>query len=250
MEILLVVIAGLLLGHGIDLAWGRFYTGERILGHLYRCAECKSEVSPVYLLPFAGLLWKGGECPECGESLPVRAIALPAGSALLFVVSYVVFDDQLGAALLGGFFAAMFFTLALTDLETRLLPNRIVYSGIVLAALFSWGWPETSMVEVFAGGGVGILIAGLFLLFSLPFGPDAYGMGDVKMIVLMGFVLGVPSVLVGVVVGTFAAGLVAAFLLITRLRGRKDYIPKGPFLALGAVIALWWGSTIWDAYTG
>jgi prepilin signal peptidase PulO-like enzyme (type II secretory pathway) len=142
----------------------------------------------------------------------------------------------------------MFFTLALTDMETRLLPNRIVYSGIVLAALFSWGWPEASIVEVFAGGGVGILIAGLFLLFSLPFGPDAYGMGDVKMIVLMGFVLGAPSVLVGVVVGTFAAGAVAAFLLITRLRGRKDTIPHGPFLALGAVIALWWGSNIWDAY--
>ncbi len=149
---------------------------------------------------------------------------------------------------LGGAFATIFFTLALTDLETRLLPNRIIYPSVIAAAALSWGWPDTSVVEIFAGGGLGILMATLLLLLSLPFGPDAFGMGDVKMIVLMGFVLGVPSVLVGVVVGTFAAGAVAAFLLITRLRGRRDTIPLGPFLALGAVIALWWGSNIWDAY--
>jgi prepilin signal peptidase PulO-like enzyme (type II secretory pathway) len=164
------------------------------------------------------------------------------------VVSWDSFGRELGAGLLGGAFATMFFTLALTDMEKRLLPNRIIYPSIVFAVAFSWGWPETSVVEILAGGGVGVLIAAVLLLLSLPFGSEAFGMGDVKMIVLMGFVLGVPSVVVGVFLGTFIAGGAAAFLLITRLRSRKDYIPHGPFLAIGAVIALWWGQNIWDYY--
>jgi leader peptidase (prepilin peptidase)/N-methyltransferase len=65
------------------------------------------------------------------------------------------------------------------------------------------------------------------------------------MIILMGFVLGVPSVLVGVVLGTFAAGAGAALLLITGRASRRDYIPHGPFLAFGAIVALFWGREIW-----
>jgi prepilin signal peptidase PulO-like enzyme (type II secretory pathway) len=248
MEVLIVGIVGLASGHVVDLLWGRFYTGQPLRGHLYRCPGCKAATSPMYLLPFAGLLWKGARCPECGKALTLRSIYLPVCSALLYIVSWDSFGREVGAGLLGGTFATIFFTLALTDLETRLLPNRIIYPSIIMAAALSWGWPDTSVVEIFAGGGVGVLIAVVLLLLSIPFGSESFGLGDVKMIVLMGFVLGVPSVLVGVVIGTFAAGLAAAFLLITRLRTRKDYIPHGPFLTVGAIIALWWGPNIWDAY--
>jgi prepilin signal peptidase PulO-like enzyme (type II secretory pathway) len=90
-----------------------------------------------------------------------------------------------------------------------------------------------------------MLIAAAMVLISLPFGSGAFGMGDVKMIVLMGFVLGFPSVFVGVVLGTLVAGAAAVFLLATGLRGRRDYIPHGPFLALGAVVCIFWGQDLW-----
>jgi len=250
MEILIVGVTGLLGGHAIDLLWGRFYTGEQITGRLYRCAGCKRPAEPQYLLPFGGLLWKSARCPDCGNALNLRAIYLPVVAATLFVVSWDSFGRELGAGLIGGAFATIFFTLALTDLETRLLPNRIIYPSVILAIALSWGWPDTSAVEILAGGGVAVALGILLLLLSIPFGSDAFGMGDVKMIILMGFVLGVPSVVVGVVLGTLAAGIGAAFLLVTGLRSRKDYIPHGPFLAIGAILALWWGQNIWDAYTG
>lgn len=250
MEILIVGVAGLLWGHAIDLLWGRFYTGEQITGRLYRCAGCKSPTGPQFLGPFGGLLWKGARCPHCGTTLPLRAVYLPVAAAVLFVVSWDSFGRELGAGLLGGVFATIFFTLALTDLETRLLPNRIIYPSVMIAVALSWVWPDTSVVEILAGGGVAVALAVLLLLLSIPFGSDAFGMGDVKMIILMGFVLGVPSVVVGVVLGTLAAGVGAALLLVTGLRSRKDYIPHGPFLAIGAILALWWGQNIWEAYTG
>ena len=74
-------------------------------------------------------------------------------------------------------------------------------------------------------------------------------MGDVKMIVFMGFVTGLPSVIVGVFIGMVSAAAFAVLLLVLGLRKRRDYIPHGPFLALGTVIAMFWGLDIWHAYT-
>src|SRR6185295_20279696 len=102
-----------------------------------------------------------------------------------------------------------------------------------------------------AGGLVAIVISFLLILLSIPFGgAKAFGMGDVKMIVLIGFVVGLPSVIVGIFIGTFVAAAFALVAILTRMRKRTDYIPHGPFLAIGAIIALFWGSSIWHSYTG
>lgn len=245
----IAALIGLGLGQALDLLFDRLYTGEPLGGPLYRCSACRAALRPAFAVPLLGFLWSLSRCPDCRSRLPWRALILPAGSAALFAASALVFDE-FGPALLGGALATIFLVLTLTDIESRLIPNRVVYPSILLAAAFSWAWPDTSAVEIFAGALTAAAIAIGLLLFSLPFGANAFGMGDVKMIVLIGMVVGLPSIIVGVFVGTLAAGAAAAFLLLTRLRSRQDYIPHGPFLALGAVIALLWGGDIWDWYTG
>lgn len=250
MEIIVAAAVGLVFGSLIDLVFNRFYTDESTSGPLYRCKACKQPASPLLLVPVAGFLTHGGRCPNCDERLSLRTFVLAPGGAALFVASYFIFDEELGAGLIGGFFATIFLTLTLTDLERHLLPNRIVYPSTLIAAALCWGWPDTSIVQILAGGGVAIGVAATLLIISLPFGQGAFGFGDVKMIILIGFVVGVPPVLVGVVLGTVIAGVVAGFLLLTGIRSRRDYIPHGPFLAIGAVVAMWWGQDIWDAYRG
>ena len=246
-QVLLAALVGLAFGQLLDLAFARFYSDEPAFGPLYRCQRCALKARRIDFVPLAGYVSALGRCPQCREALPLRALLLPLGGGALFAASYLVFHE-LGPGLLGGLFATIFLTLTLTDLERRLLPNRIVYPSILLAAALSWGWPDSSVADVLAGGGVAVAIAALLLLVSLPFGRGAFGLGDVKMIVLIGFVTGLPSVLIGVFVGTIAGAVAAAILIITGLRSRRDYIPHGPFLALGAVIALFWGPQIWDWY--
>lgn len=188
-----------------------------------------------------------GRCPDCRAALPLRSVILPLGSAALFATSVAVFDDIL-PAIAGGIFASIFLTLTLTDLERRLLPNRIVYPSIALAIALSWVWPDASTAEILAGGAAGVTLGVSLFALSLLFGPGAFGMGDVKMIALIGFVVGPASLLVGIFLGTLLAGLMAATLIFARLKSRKDFIPHGPFLAIGAVIALFWGPEIWDIY--
>jgi len=235
--IFLAALLGFVFGHLVHLVFDRFFSGEPLRGPLYECPACRSPIKAISAVPYASVILHGGRCPNCREKLPWRAVILPAGAAALFALSYFVFDD-FGAGLLGGFFATVFLTLTLTDLERRLLPNRIVYPSILIAIAFCWAWPDKSWIQVLAGGGVAVGIAVLIYLFSLLFGPEAFGMGDVKMIVLIGFVVGFPNVIAAVLVGTVAAGIVAAILVVTRLRGLRDYVAHGPFLALGAVLAL------------
>lgn len=120
---------------------------------------------------------------------------------------------------------------------------------IVLAIALSWVWPNVSVTEVLIGGLAGLALGVGLLIASLPFGKGAFGMGDVKMIALIGFVVGPASLLIGVFVGSVVGGLMAATLIVARLRNRRDYMPHGPYLAMGAVIALFWGAEVWDIYT-
>lgn len=250
MDFLICAAAGLLLGHVLDLFFLRFYTSEPLSGPPFRCPECRSTLRARFIVPIVGYYASLARCPDCGKNLPARALVLPLGAAALFAASSLVFDS-LGTGLLGGLFATIFLTLTLTDLDRRLLPNRIIFPAILLAIALSWGWPDSSVIQIIAGGLVAIVISFLLILLSIPFGgAKAFGMGDVKMIVLIGFVVGLPSVIVGIFIGTLVAAAFALVALVTRMRSRTDYIPHGPFLAIGAVIALFWGSSIWHSYTG
>ena len=245
-QILIAAAIGLTLGHGIAVIFSRFFRDEPLGGPIYGCPACRSRFRFVDAIPLLRFL-TGRKCSICGTPLPFRFLALPLGGAVLFAISTIAFDD-LGAGLLGGFFATVFLTLAMTDIDRRLLPNRIVYPAIVIAVAVCWAWPDSSVEQILGGGLVAIVIAIALLLASLPFGAGALGMGDIKMIVLIGFVVGLPSVLVAIFVGTIAAAVFAALLIVTGRKSKRDYIPHGPFLAAGAIIALFWGAEIWSAY--
>ena len=243
MTTVIAALAGLLLGHALDILFDRLYTDAPLGGPAYRCPHCHARLRPVYLLPALGPLWSRGRCADCGRWLPLHAFLLAPGAAALFAASALVFDS-LGPALLAGFFATIFLALAFTDLERRLLPNRVVYPSILLAAAVCWAWPEVSVAQVFGGGATALVITSALYIG----GRGAFGFGDVKLSVLMGLVVGFPSVFVGMFMGAFAAGVFVFPLVLLRILDRRDYIAYGPFIAAGAVIALFWGDAIWDWY--
>jgi leader peptidase (prepilin peptidase)/N-methyltransferase len=239
----LAALIGLLLGHALDVFFDRLYTDEPVTGALYRCPHCRQRPRPIHLVPIAGVLWSRGRCPDCGRWLPLHAFLLAPGAAALFAVAQLTVDG-FGPALLAGFFATVFLALTFTDLERRLIPNRVVYPSILLAAALSWAWPDRSVAQAFGGGAAALVVTSVMYVL----GRGAFGFGDVKMSTLMGLVVGFPAVLVGIFIAAFAAGAFVLPLVILRVLHRRDYIAYGPFIAIGAVIALFWGDPIWDWY--
>jgi len=170
-----------------------------------------------------------------------RLPLVTAGTALLAAASGLVFGFTLEAAI-GAFFCWVLVVITRTDFEHRLIPDRIVLPSAVLVVA-ARTLDEPSVAWVLGGLGAGL---GLFLLVLAY--PKGMGMGDVKLALFMGAGLGL-SVIVGLFLG-FIAGAVPAIVLLIRhgREARKRAIPLGPFLALGAVIALFAGDAILDWY--
>ena len=147
-------------------------------------------------------------------------------------------------ALVAAFFVAVLVLLSAIDVERRILPNVVVLpaTAVVLAAQLAL-FPERAVEWV-----VSALGASLFLFLALLAYPKGMGMGDVKLALLLGAALG-KAVWVGLMVGMLAGSLAGALLIAREgLAARKRTIPFGPFLALGAVVALFFGERMLEAY--
>lgn len=170
-----------------------------------------------------------------------RLLLVTAGTALLAGACGLVFGFTLDA-LIAVLFCWVLVVITRTDLEHRLIPDRIVLPATV-AILVLRTIDDPSVEWILSALGAGLILFLIVLAY-----PRGLGMGDVKLSALMGAGLGI-SVIVAMFVGFFVAFVPAALLLIRHgTEARKQAIPLGPFLALGAVVALFWGDEILDWY--
>jgi leader peptidase (prepilin peptidase) / N-methyltransferase len=177
-----------------------------------------------------------------GNVAPMRLLR-PVAAAVavaLAIACFVAFD--LAEALIAAGGCAVLAAVTVTDLERRIIPNRIVVPGMA-AALAAQTVRDPSVEWLLAG-----LAAGGALLVAALVYPAGMGMGDVKLAAFLGAWLG-RDVVVALFVGIFAAFVPAVVILVRHGRaGRKMGLPFGPFLALGGVVALFAGEQLLDWY--
>jgi len=208
-----------------------------------RCTECGTEIRARDNIPILSWVLLHGRCRTCDARISPIYPAVEAVTAVLVVACVLAFGATAYAAL-ASFFAIVLVTLSATDLRYRLVPNRIVLpsAAIVLVA--------HTAIDPSVEWALAALGASAFLLVAALVHPKGLGMGDVKLALLLGAMLGV-DVVVALMIG-FLAALVPSVVLFARhgSRARKMAIPLVPFLALGAVVALFAGDAILDWYMG
>ena len=182
---------------------------------------------------------------------PRRTPLVALVAAALFAVTPLVVDvDWTLPAYL--WFVAVTVTLTLTDIDTKLIPNRILYPGTVvgLVLLIGGGLIENGpVVRAVAGGALYFVL--LFVLALIARG--GFGFGDVKLAFLLGLFTAYQSwdtLIVAIFAAFLLGGLVSLLLVVVRIRSRKDAIPFGPYLVLGAYFAIAWAGTISTWYLG
>ena len=238
-------VLGAIVGSFLNVVAYRLPRRESLITPPSRCPGCDTPVKPYDNIPVLSWLLLRGHCRACGTAISVRYPLVEAATGALCV----------GAVLSGGSSAhvALHIALillvvpaALIDLEHRIIPNRITGLGAVLAlalglALDPGGEPGRLIAAAAAGG---------FLLLAALAYPGGMGMGDVKLAAMMGLFLGAavaPAILIALVTGTLVG--VAIIARKGAAAGRKTAVPFGPFLALGALTAVFAGQALVDVYT-
>ena len=235
----------LALGSFLNVVAARLPEGRSLVSPPSSCGGCGTRIAWRDNVPVLSYLLLRGRCRSCGVRFGPRYLAVELLTAALVAACFLRFGltaDAFVAAL----FVSVLVVLSAIDVERRILPDKIVLpsAALVLGAQIALH-PGQSVEWVAASLG-----ASLFLFLALLAYPRGMGMGDVKLCLLLGAMLGW-DVAVALMVGMLAA-LVPAFVLLARhgAAARKMGIPFGPFLAFGAVIALFVGERLMDAYLG
>ena len=232
---------GLALGSFLNVVAARLPLKRSVVRPPSACMACAQEIAWYDNVPLLSWALLRGRCRNCGVKISAVYPAVELLTALLIAGSVWKFGLTWEAAVAAGFSAALVAVSAI-DLEHRIVPNRIVVPGAVLilvAQTLIHPSPEWAIAALGAAG---------FLLAAVIAYPAGMGMGDVKLALMLGAMLG-RTVAPGLFIGMLAA-LVPAAVLFARhgQAARKMGVPFAPFLAFGAVVALFAGHEILHAY--
>jgi leader peptidase (prepilin peptidase)/N-methyltransferase len=232
---------GLALGSFLNVVAARVPLRRSLVRPASACMSCGTQIAPRDNVPLLSYAFLRGRCRHCSARIPARYPAVELITAALMGACVLAFGLT-AEAVLSSFFCSVLVAVSAIDLEHRIVPNRIVIPATaVLLPLHTLVDPSPQWV-------LGALAASLFLFLAVLAYPAGMGMGDVKLALFMGAMLG-KTVGVALMVGMVAALVPAAFLLARHgSAARKMGIPFAPFLAFGSLIALFFGEQLLDAY--
>ena len=247
-------LLGLAIGSFLNVVIYRVPRKESVVRPRSHCPGCGTEIAERDNIPVVSWLLLRGRCRTCGMHISFRYPAVELACAALFAAMGLRFWDDwalpaflvLAAACLAG---------SVIDLEHLLLPNRIVFPSLfmaapllLVAAAIDGKWWELERAVLGAVAASGFL---LLLALAWPRG-NAMGGGDIKFALLLGLCLGWigwGQVILGMFLGFFLGAIVGVAVVATKNKGLQSHFAFGPFLAAGALLAVWWGQPILDWYT-
>lgn len=265
-----IFIFGAIVGSFLNVVIHRVPNEESIIFPNSACPNCKKPIKPYDNIPIISWLILGGKCRNCRTSISPRYLFVELLTGLLFLLVYwsVGFTAFLPVALI---FTAAIVSLVFIDAEHMILPNVITYPLLVFALLARLIFPLLFGANYFSdfqilplnqmqnsplwlvslvGAVLGAIVGGGFLwlvgaIWKKLRGVDAMGLGDVKMMLAVGALLGWRLTLLSIFIGAFAGAIIGVFVIARQKE--KDFqtqIPFGIFLGIGSILSLLFGEQI------
>lgn len=254
---LVVFVLGACIGSFLNVVIYRLPAGISLLYPPSRCPRCKRRLKSYDNVPVVGWLLLRGRCRFCHNPISARYPLVEAATGLLFVFVFWAFTLPFPAIGYWAFFSWLL-ALSLIDLDTMTLPNSLTQSGLLAGLAFqgAMGWAHggSAGVASYLMNGILAAVIGVWLfdaitvLGAIAFGQTAMGGGDAKLAAMMGAWLGWQNLLLAgflaCAIGAFVGGAAIALGLLSR----RQPMPFGPFLALGAVLSAFFGQAMISSY--
>ncbi len=249
MIIALAALVGLCIGSFLNVCIHRLPREESIVSPGSRCGACGTPVLWFDNVPVLSYLMLRGRCRACGAHYSARYLVVEVITAVAFAVTATVFEP--GPLLVVRLvFVAMLVALFFIDLEHQLLPDAITFPGIAIGLAASvWLEPGFQASAIGAALGAAILLA-IRWVWKRVTGIDGMGLGDVKMLAMIGAMLGWQDVWLVLFVASLTGAVVGVGLAVLGRGSMKTRLPFGTFLAIAALLASLWGGPVIAWYVG
>ena len=240
---------GLCIGSFLNVVIYRLPLGQSLASPPSRCRNCGYSLQWFDNIPVLSWLWLRRRCRKCGVGVSWQYPLVELVTAALFLL--VVWWTPMGPLVISRLIlVCILIALFGIDLEHQILPNTITLPGIAIGVLLSIiappGWKD-ALIGALLGAGILYGIAGAYYLWRRE---EGMGMGDVKMLAMIGAFLGWKAVLVTLVLSSFSGAIIGVIMLSAQRGGMKFALPFGTFLAIGALVAMFAGDPIVAWYAG
>lgn len=247
---LIVLIFGLVVGSFLNVCIHRLPRGESIVWPSSHCPACGTKIAAYDNLPLLSIMLLRGRCRSCQARISLRYPTVELLNGVGYVVMFWQFGFQWPAAIYSILFSALL-VVTFIDLEHQIVPDLITLPGIPLGILCA----STVLPVGLLDSVLGVLLGGgilWFLAWVSPylFGKEGMGGGDIKLLAMIGAFLGWRPTLLAIMLAALVGSVVGIGLIASKVMRRDQHIPFGPFLALGALVALFFHRELIDWYFG
>lgn len=247
LQIIGVVWLGLVIGSFLNVCIDRIPVGQSIIVPRSHCMKCGHTLGILELIPVVSYLGLRGRCKHCHSHIPLRSIWIEIITGLCLGGVYYLYGFTIKALMVGVLLACLII-LAVVDWQYMLLPTVVIYtglgSGIILYSLQAV--MTNQWIKLWQAAIEGIIGYSLFMFLYYVskwlLKKEALGYGDVRLMGLIGFFVGIEYISLVLLVAGILGGIYGVILLIRK--GKSESYPLGPFLSIGAGIAVFWGEPI------
>ncbi|MFV9646025.1 MAG: prepilin peptidase [Desulfobacterales bacterium] len=212
------------------------------------CPKCGSIIRFYDNIPVLSYLWLKGRCRNCNKPISFRYPLVEIISGVFALCTFLKFGPTLEALVYFAFITALV-VITFIDIDHQIIPDLITLPGIPVCFLASFALPsityKESLLGLLAGGGSLLLVGWTYYLIKKA---EGMGGGDIKLMAMIGAMVGWKGVLFTIFVSSLVGTLVGITIMLRTKKGMKIAVPFGPFLSIGAITYIFWGPSLISWY--